>query len=83
MEYIKEDGSLDAEHIRRLHFEEKWKANHSLTESQMNDYIDYAFKRPINESKKKTLPIKVDFSMEDLLAKGYGTIEDIYNIITK
>lgn len=70
MEYIKEDGSLDAEHIRRLHFEEKWKANHSLTESQMNDYIDYAFKRPINESKKKDITNKSGFFYGRFVSEG-------------
>jgi hypothetical protein len=80
MEYLKEDGSLDVERIRKLPFEEKKHIMNELTRDQLKDIISCL---PINESHGPITPIKVDYSMEDLLAKGWGAIDDIYNILMK
>ena len=44
---------------------------------------EYFSKIPINESHEPLKIIKVDYSMEDLLAQGWGTIDDIYNILMR
>jgi hypothetical protein len=78
MEYIKEDGSLDVERIRNLPREEFLRVIGRFTREQMKEYIS---KVPVCHGPVR--PIKVDYSMEDLLAKGWGTIDDIYDILMK
>ncbi len=80
MKYLKEDGSLDVERIKKLTLEEKKHIMSKLTRDQLKEYISYL---PINESREPITPIKVDYSIEDLLARGWGTLEDIYNILMK
>ena len=80
MKYLKEDGSLDVEIIKKLPLEEKKHIMSKLTRDQLKEYISYL---PINESREPITPIKVDYSIEDLLARGWGTLEDIYNILMK
>ena len=80
MKYLKEDGSLDVERINKLPLEEKKHIMSKLTRDQLKEYISYL---PINESREPITPIKVDYSIEDLLARGWGTLEDIYNILMK
>lgn len=64
---LKEDGSLDIERINSLPLEEKHREMGKFTREQMNEYIS---KMPINESHCPVKVIKVDYKMEDLLAKG-------------
>ena len=80
MALLKEDGSLDIERINKLPLEEYWKEMGIFTRKQMKEYMS---KMPINESHEPVKVIKVNYSMEDLLAKGWGTIDDIYNILMK
>ena len=80
MEYLKEDGSLDVERINKLPREEKKREMAKFTREQMNEYIS---KLPINELHNPVKVIKVDYKMEDLLAKGWATIDDIHNILMK
>ena len=80
MALLKEDGSLDVERIQKLPLEEKRHEMSKLTKEQMKEYVS---KLPINESHKPITPMKVDYSIEDLLANGWGTLDDIYNILMK
>ena len=80
MALLKEDGSLDIERIKKLPLDEKLHEMGSFTREQVEEYFS---KVPISESHKPIKPVKVDYSMEDLLAKGWGTIDDIYNILMK
>ena len=78
MALLKEDGSLDVERIRQLPFEEKKRELSRFTREQMNEYVS---KIPINESHEPVKVVEVDYKMEDLLARGYKTAEQISNII--
>ncbi len=80
MAYLKEDGSLDVERINKLPLEEKDREISKFTRKQMKEFIS---KLPINESQTSPKVVKVNYKMEDLLAKGCGTIDDIYNILMK
>lgn len=76
---LKEDGSLDVERINSLPREDKIREMGKFTREQMKEYIS---KMPINESHEPVKVIKVDYKMEDLLARGCGTYEDIHKILT-
>ena len=78
MALLKEDGSLDIERIRKLPLDEKLHEMGSFTKEQVEEYFS---KVPISESHKPLKPVKVDYSMEDLLAKGWATAEQISNMI--
>lgn len=78
--FLKEDGSLDVERIRKLPIEEKDREIGIFTREQMKEYIS---KLPINETMQNTIKVvKVDYTMEDLLARGYCTSDDIHRILT-
>lgn len=49
-----------------------------FTKEQMEEYFS---KAPIKESHMPITPVKVDYKMEDLLARGYATAEQILKII--
>ena len=76
---LKEDGSLDVERINSLPREEKHREIGKFTSEQMNEYLS---KMPINESRYPMKIVDVDYKMEDLLARGYCTYEDIHKILT-
>ena len=78
MALLKEDGSLDVERINKLPLEERLHEIGTFTREQVNEYFS---KVPIKESHKPITPIKVDYKMEDLLARGYATAEQIFKII--
>lgn len=78
MDFLKEDGSLDVERIRNLPHDEKCHVICRFTREQMEEYFS---KCPVCHGPIK--PVKVHYKMEDLLAKGWGTIDDIYNILMK
>ena len=78
MEYLKEDGSLDVERIRKLSLDERLHEIGRFTREQVEEYFS---KVPVCYGPIK--PVKVNYKMEDLLAKGWGTIDDIYNILMK
>ena len=80
MKYLKEDGSLDVERINKLPREEYLREIGRFTREQMKEYIS---KTPINESNNSVTITKVDYKMEDLLANGWVTMDDIYNILMK
>ena len=78
MALLKEDGSLDVERINNLPREEKIREIGRFTRKQMSEYMS---KIPINESHCPLKIIKVDYSMEDLLARGCKTAEQISELI--
>lgn len=78
MALLKEDGSLDVERIDKLPIEERLHEIGKFTREQVNEYFS---KVSIKESHKPITPIKVDYKMEDLLARGYATAEQIFKII--
>ena len=80
MALLKEGGSLDYERIRKLPLEERKHIIAKFTKEQIEEYFS---KAPINEAHKPIIPVKVDYSMEDLLARGYKTPEQISEIIEK
>ena len=80
MALLKEDGSLDVDRIRKLPFEDKKRELSRFTREQMNEYVS---KIPINESHEPVKVVEVDYKMEDLLARGYKTAEQISNIIRR
>ena len=77
---LKEDGSLDVERIRQLPFEENKRELSRFTREQMNEYVSQI---PINESHEPVKIVEVDYKMEDLLANGWCTSDDIHKILTK
>ena len=60
MALLKEDGSLDVEHINKLPLEEYMDAIGDLSEEQYEEYLS---KLPINESNEPIRVIKVDRPM--------------------
>ena len=78
MALLKEDGSLDYERIRQLPLEEKHREMAKFTREQMKEYLS---KLPINETHCPVKVVKVDYSMKDLLARGWTTAEQLSNMI--
>ena len=78
MALLKEDGSLDVERINNLPLDERLHEIGKFTREQVEEYFS---KAPIKESHMPITPIKVDYKMEDLLARGYATAEQILRII--
>ena len=78
MEYLKEDGSLDVEKINKLPLDERLHEIGKFTREQVKEYFS---KVPIKESHKPITPVKVDYKMEDLLARGWSTTEQLLKII--
>ena len=60
MALLKEDGSLDVEHINKLPLEEYMDTIGDLSEEQYEEYLS---KLPINESNEPIRVIKVDRPM--------------------
>ena len=77
---LKEDGSLDVERINKLPLDKRLHEIGKFTRGQVEEYFS---KAPIKESHMSITPVKVDYKMEDLLAKGWGTLDDIYNILMR
>ena len=78
MKYLKEDGSLDVERINKLPLDERLHEIGKFTREQVDEYFS---KATLNESHKPITPIKVDYKMEDLLARGWSTTEQLLKII--
>ena len=78
MALLKEDGSLDVERINKLPIDERLHEIGKFTKEQVEEYFS---KAPIKESHSPITPIKVDYKMEDLLARGYATAEQVLRII--
>lgn len=78
MALLKEDGSLDIDRINKLPLDERLHEIGKFTREQVEEYFS---KAPIKESHMPITPIKVDYKMEDLLARGYATAEQILRII--
>lgn len=62
MALLKEDGSLDIEHINKLPIEEYMEVIGELTETQYKEYLS---KIPLNESKETTKAVLVNYLMEE------------------
>ena len=73
MVYLKEDGSLDIERIRKLPIEERAKMVSSFNDNQLKYYVS---KFPINESKQPIKAVVVDYTMEDEKRRGTGVDAD-------
>lgn len=67
MARLKEDGSLDVERINKLSLEVYMEEIGSLTQKQVKEYLS---KVPINVTKEPIHPIKVDYTIEELLNRG-------------
>lgn len=80
IEFLKEDGSLDVERFSKLPLEEKTEVMGSFTREQMKEYIS---KLPNKESCGPVKVIKVNYKMEDMLARGCATYEQIMNKIRR
>ena len=76
MEYLKEDGSLDVERIRKLPLEEKCRVIGRFTREQVEEYFSQ-----MSVCHGPIKPVKVNYKMEDLLAKGWATAEQILKMI--
>ena len=76
MEYLKEDGSLDVERIRNLPREEFYRVIARFTREQVEDFFS---KVPVSHG--LIIPVKVNYKMEDLLARGWTTAEQLSNMI--
>ena len=61
MAYLKEDGSLDVERINKLPMQEYMKVMDDLSEERYNEYISHL---PINESKRCTKVLQVNYTIE-------------------
>lgn len=75
---LKEDESLDVEWINKQPLDERLKEMSKFTREQMEEYfskVGIVF----NES---TMPIEVDYEIEEVEVKKYYTIEDIHKILT-
>ena len=73
-------SNIEGELINKLPLDERLHEIGKFTREQVEEYFPQT---PIKESHKPITPIKVDYKMEDLLARGWGTIDDIYNILMK
>lgn len=80
MIYLKEDGSLDVERISNLPIEEKLDVIGKFTRLQQREYFSHF---PINESNRHIKPAKLNYTLEDLLARGGATHEQVMNKIRK
>lgn len=78
MKYLKEDGSLDVERINKLPLDKRLHEIGKFTREQVEEYFS---KSSIKEAHSPITPVKVDYKMEDLLARGYATAEQILRII--
>ena len=78
MALLKEDGSLDIERINKLPLDERLEEIGRFTKEQVEEYFSIV---PVSHG--SIIPVKVNYKMEDLLAKGWGTLDDIYNILMK
>ena len=63
MVYLKEDGSLDIERIRKLPIEERAKMVSSFNDNQLKYYIS---KFPVNESQQPIKAVPVDYDFDDI-----------------
>ena len=76
MIYLKEDGSLDVERIRKLPIEERAKIVGSFNDKQLKYYIS---KFPFNESQQPIKAVVVDYTMEDEIRRGTGVDADEFH----
>jgi len=76
MVLLKEDGSLDVERINKLPLDERLEEIGRFTREQVEEYFS---KVPVSNG--PITPIKVDYKMEDLLARGCATAEQILQMI--
>lgn len=63
MVYLKEDGSLDIERIRKLPIEERAKMVSSFNDNQLKYYIS---KFPVNETQQPLKAVPVDYDFNDI-----------------
>lgn len=71
MALLKEDGTLDIEHINQLPIDEYIDEIGGLTSEQ---FEEYSSKRPINESKETTQAIFVDYTIDEDIERN-GLVE--------
>ena len=76
MALLKGDGSLDVERINKLPLEEYMDVMGDLTQEQVKEYLS---KTPIDESKEPVCPIKVNYTINDLLKCGCVNAKEFLN----
>lgn len=71
MALLKEDGSLDIEHINKLPREEYMREIGRLSPKRDEEYIrEYVSKFPLKESRSPVKVVVVDYTLEELLGRG-------------
>jgi len=80
MEILKEDGSLDIERIDSLPLEEHMRLVGTFTNEQFREYVSAI---PLTESKVCPRAVRVNYSLEDELARGCVLAEDFMNKMRK
>lgn len=76
MALLKEDGSLDVERINKLPLEEYMKEMGTLTQEQVKEYLS---KLPINESNEPYQGVRVDYTIEEDIARGAVDADELLN----
>lgn len=80
MALLKEDGSLDIEWIDSLPLEEHMRLVGTFTHKQFKEYVSAI---PLTESKACPRAIRVNYSLEDELARGSVLAEEFMNEMEK
>lgn len=80
MALLKEDGSLDIERIDSLPLEEHMKEVGTFTHEQFKEYVSTI---PLTESKVCPRAVRVNYSLEDELARGCALAEEFMNKMQK
>ncbi|MCH5345933.1 MAG: hypothetical protein J1E63_02415 [Muribaculaceae bacterium] len=78
MDFTKANVSMDMKNIAELPIEERMKYVDNLTTEQYHQYIQYLTSKSINEGRKHTREIIVDYTMEDEIKKGTAIDLDEY-----
>ena len=73
MVFLKEDGSLDIERMNALPIEEHMKMVGELSDEQLDQY-ESTF--PENDGTQHTIPIIVDYTLEDEIKRGGVILKD-------
>ena len=76
MDFAKQNGSLDIEKIADLPIEERMKYVDNLTDEQYHQYAKLLSSKSMNEGRKHTREIFVDYTMEDEIKRGTGVNVD-------
>ena len=73
MVFLKDDGSLDIERLNALPIEEHMKMVGELSDEQLDQYKSTF---PENDGTHHTIPIIVDYTLEDEIKRGGVILKD-------